>query len=333
MSKYFKRVSELRDEVLQEKNSFGVRGWSTGLPEMDDIISYRKGYSTVVFSYAHHGKTQIVIDNCVYLAREYGVRTAFYLTEAGKAGEAILDVMQTLVGKSLPNITDGEFEKALQYMDKYFFFADISKRLTDIDSLYEEIALIKKEVDIGNIVIDHFHQLEDSQGMKFMDRADKTKYTLRAVSSKSRILDVHTFIMFHVKDKNPIQCPTSKLWYLPKPEKEELSGGQQSSYLGYNMISIWRPVMGEDKLGIVDTNGIPYRLNESIITCAKVKPKGSARLGSRRIFFDVEKQRYYCEDGGKKVYAVDSLTKGKTKILKESAMKPNLDFGTKSLPF
>lgn len=332
MGKYFKRVSELRSEVLEEKGTFGVRGWDTGIPEMDEIISYRKGYSTVVFSYAHHGKTQIVIDNCVYLARKYKVKTAFYLTEAGKAGEAILDVMQTLVGKSFLYMTDEEFEKAFNFMDRYFVFADVSKKLTDIDSLFKEVAELKESFGIDNVVIDHFHQLEDSPNMKYMDRADKTKYTIRAVNTNSRILDVHTFIMFHVRDTKPIQCPTSKIWYLPKPDKEELSGGQQSSYLAYNMLSIYRPVMGEDKIGIVDNEGIPYSLNESIVTCAKVKPKGSARLGSRRIFFDVEKQRYYCMNKGLKHYAVDSLPDTEKKA-KPPAIQPNIDFGVKDIPF
>jgi len=307
---YFKRVNEFRDAVKQQKNTFGKRGWDTGLEAVDEILSYRRGYSTVVFSYAHQGKTQFVIDNCVYLAREYGIISALYLTEAGKKEEAVLDIITTLVGKTIDRVTDEEFEVALDFISKYFLFADVADSLKSITEIYAEVeVLIKSGVDVGNVVIDHFHQLNEAPEQKYMDRADKTKFVLRTLNKRSQDLNVHSFILFHVRDTNAIQCPTSKLYYLPRPEPHELSGGQQSHYLAYNMVSIWRPVTSPEKYGIVDQNGVPYELNQTIVTVAKVKPKGSAKLGSRSIYFDSETQRFYCLKGSKKVYAVDRLSK------------------------
>ena len=339
---YFKRLSSFKNEIIKDKNTFGIRGWDTGISNVDEILSYVKGFSTVVFSYAHHGKTQFIIDNCVFLARKYKVVSAMYLTEAGKRSQAVLDIMQTLVGKQIQEITDEEFMIALDFIDKYFLFADIDTKLVSIEEIYTEVeALIKSGVKIDNVVIDHFHQLEQSPEQKFMDRADKTKYVMRKIGKESRRLDIHTFLTMHVRDTSPIQCPTSKLYYLPPPEKEDISGGQQASYLAYNMVSVWRPVMGEDKFGIINpSTGLPYAVNETIISVAKVKPKGSAKLGKRSIFFDVNKQRYYSVEGGVKIYAVDSLKKGKpndseNEVLatsgEESALKPNLNFGLEGL--
>lgn len=309
---YFKRVSDFKDEIIRDKVDFGIRGWKTGIPAMDEIISFVKGYSTLVFSYAHHGKTQIVLDNCLFLAREYGVKSALYLTEAGKKSQAVLDIIGTLVGKQVPEITDEELAIAIDFVDKYFFFGDVSDKLLDIDQVYKEVDELKKEgVNIENVVIDHFHQLENSPEQKFMDRADKTKYVLRTVNKMSRKLNIHSFIMFHVRDTTPIQCKESKHFFLPLPEKEDISGGQQASYLAFNMVCIWRPVMKPENYGIVDRDGVPYELNESVVYCAKVKPKGSATLGQRRIFFDVSTQRYYSLYNGKRIYAVDSLTSRK----------------------
>ncbi len=326
---YFSKVSSFIKEVYDDKTNFGTRGWNTGIPAVDDIYSVKKGFSTVVFSYSHHGKTQWVIDVCVYLAREYGVVSVMYLSEAGKRSEAVLDIMCTLVGKKLEDITDEEFTIALSFIDKYFLFGDLGSHLLTVDKIYEEVAELKAAgVNVGNVTIDHFHTLEKSENQKYFDRADNTKYVINKINRGSLELDVHTFIMFHVRDTHPIQCPDSKIWYLPKPEKEMLSGGQQSSYLAFNMVSIWRPVLGEDKYGIINPNaGVPYGINEAIFSVAKVKPKGSARLGSRSIFFDTDKQRYYSVQGSVFMYAVDSLTNKTAKQeSKPSAIQPNLNF-------
>lgn len=326
---YFKRALEFKDEIQKDKNTFGVKGWRTGISSVDENLSYVKSFSTIVFSYAHHGKTQWVIDNIIFLAREYGVKSAVYLTEAGKVSQAILDIMGTLVGKPVYNITDEEFVLGLEFINKYIYFADISEKLANIDEIYQGVEELKKSgVNIENVVVDHFHQLENSPEQKYMDRADKTKYVLRVINKKSRDLDVHTFIMFHVRDTSPVQCPSSKKWYLPLAGKEDISGGQQASYLGFNMVSIWRPIINPDNYGIINPHtGIPYEVNETIVHVAKVKPKGSAKLSSTSIYFDSERQRYYCIDNGVKKYAVDTLSKKNKDSVNVTAIQPNLNFG------
>src|SRR5690606_20500918 len=99
--------------------------------------------------------------------------------------------------------------------------------------------------------------------------------------------------LFHVRDKQPVQCPDTKIWYLPLPEKEEISGGMQAAYLAFNMVAIYRPVTKPENYGIINKfSGIPYEVNETLVYVAKVKPKFSANIGIRSIFFDVDKQRY-----------------------------------------
>lgn len=326
---YFKRALDFKDEIQEDKKTFGIKGWRTGIKTVDENLSYVKSFSTIIFSYAHHGKTQWVIDNIIFLAREYGVKSAVYLTEAGKVSQAILDIMGTLVGKPVYNITDEEFMIGLEFINKYIYFADISEKLANIDEIYSGVEELQRSgVDIQNVVVDHFHQLENSPEQKYMDRADKTKYVLRVINKRSRDLNVHTFIMFHVRDTSPVQCPTSKKWYLPLAGKEDISGGQQASYLGFNMVSIWRPIVNPDNFGIINPKtGTPYEVNETIVHVAKVKPKGSAKLSSTSIYFDADKQRYYCIEGGRKVYAVDTLSKkGESKPTK-GAIQPNIDFG------
>lgn len=333
----FKKVLDLKKEIDKERKSYGKRGWDTGIVAVDERYSVVKGSTTNLFSYSAQGKTQLSIQISVNLAIQYGVKTAFYFTEMTSTAGGVLDVAQTILGKQAHNITDEELIKTLEWMDGHFYFADTDSKLLDINSIYKDVHRLNKEgANIENVVIDHYHNLESNEKMKFMDRADKTKYIINTLNRSSRFLGVHSFILFHVRDTKPIQCNSSKHWYLPLPEKEDLSGGQQSSFLSNSMISTWRPVMHEDKYGIINPDtGTPYEVNETIFYVAKSKPKGSSKLGKSSIYFDIKRQQYYSIVDGVKDYGVNEnnpITGGGYKP-KESALKPNLEFGLTDIPF
>jgi hypothetical protein len=306
-NRYFKGVGDFIDDVWKSKKTAGKRGWDTGLPVTDEILSYVKGYPTTVYSYAHQGKTQWVIEECVYLARKYGVISALYLTEAGSKGEALLDIAQTVLGKQAHLITDEELLLVIEWASKYFYFADVEEKFANVVEIFKEVRDLKSSgIDVQNVVIDHYHALEKHSQQQFMDRADNTKFVMKQIGRASKKFDVHCFMLFHVRDTDPVKCPTSHIWYLPRPEPYAISGGQQAGYLSYNMMSVWRPVSRDDHYGVINPiTGAPYELNESIITCSKVKPKGAGRLGSRTIAFDVERQQYYCVYQGRRYYQGD----------------------------
>lgn len=336
----FKKVLDLKKEIQRERKSYGKRGWDTGITAVDERYSVVKGSTTNLFSYSGQGKTQLSIQISVNLALKYGVKSAFYFTEMTSTAGGVLDVAQTILGKQAKDITDEELLKTIEWMDDYFYFADTDSRLLDINTIYKEVHEMNKEgANIENVVIDHYHNLEQNEKMKFMDRADKTKYIISTMNRSSRFLGVHTFILFHVRDTKPVQCKTSGLWHLPLPEKESLSGGQQSSYLSNTMATTYRPVLHEDKYGIVNPiTGIPYEVNETIFYVAKVKPKGSAVLGSSSIFFDVSRQQFYSKDPvyGDKDFGINEtnpITNGVKQNDSESAIKPNLEFGLNDAPF
>lgn len=303
--KYFYSINEFKEEILSSKNTFGKRGWDTGFPVTDEILSYKQGASTLIFSYQHQGKSQWAIEASVYLAKRYGVKSALYLTEAGSKGDAVLDIIQTYIGKQAINITDNELFTALEWAEEYFYIADVSAKLANVVEIYQGVKQLQDSgINIGNVIIDHFHNLTKHKDQQFMDKADITKFVLQQVTRASAKLNVHTFILFHVRDTAPIKCDKSGIYYLPQPEGYAISGGQQAGYLAQNMVSVWRPVSREDHYGIINPQtGAPYELNECYITCTKVKPKGTAVLGKRVMYFDISKQRYYCIKDGRRYYA------------------------------
>lgn len=322
--KYF-RISDIRDSALKKKKEVSERGKSTGFKSLDPYISYIPGYTTTVFSYAGQGKTQFCVEELVYLSEHYGDKNVCYLTEAGDAAETALDIAQTYKRKVLIQMTDEDVIEAFDWMEEHFFILDISKDLMNIREIYETVVEIEKVegVKINNVLIDHYHNIPPTPEMQSATIADKVKYIYQAITRTSKKFNLHTFILFHVRDTDPVKCPKSNQYYLPKPEMYMLSGGQQSSYLGQQMISIWRPISREEQVGTVDpTTGIPFKLNSMIVTCVKVKPKQSGKIGGSLLMWDWEKQSYYEEEGfGKRMYAGDHLPKSQTPTL-----KPNLNF-------
>lgn len=332
--RYF-RVSELKERIFETKNESFSKGWSTGFKELDEIISYKKGYSTVVYSYSHQGKTQFAIEESIHLAKTYGVVTLLYLTEAGTMGDTILDIIQTYLGKNLGEqmVDDSEIFTALEWMDKYFVILDCEASLLTIRQIYQEVRRIKRETGlvVENVIIDHYGNLQKGDDQKFLKIDENVKYVLQAVTRTSKSLGFHTFILFHVRDTDPIKCKISEKFYLPKPEHYDISGGQQVNFLGQQMICIWRPISAPEKFGIVNPDTcMPYEMNETHVTVSKSKPKHIGRLGTRTIYFETSRQRYYEKIDSRPYYAREYAEAHDTPPVKmaSGAIQPNTNFDT-----
>lgn len=324
--KYY-RISEIQDQVFEIKNESFSKGWSTGFASLDELISYKRGYSTIIYSYSHQGKTQFAIEECVHMAKEFGVVSVVYLTEAGTMGDTILDIIQTYLGKNLSVevVEDVQILEALIWADNHFVLLDSIDTLLTIREIYSEILKIKKEtgLDIGNLVIDHYGNLEKDEKQKYFNVSENVKYVLQAVTRCSKKFNLHTFILFHVRDTDPIKCKITEKFYLPKPEHYEIAGGQQVNFLGQQMICVWRPISSPEKFGIIDPDtAMPYDINETRITVSKSKPKMIGRLGTQGIYFDVPTQRYYEEIGGRKYFAREYAESTQPKKKETSKPKP-----------
>lgn len=327
--KRYKRIGEYIENIRNIKGKVEVRGRFSSLTSLDPYISFVEGAITTIYGTAGSGKTHFAIETCISQAEVYGSKTAYYLTEAGTFEETVLDIVQTYLQKTLENITDSELIGALEWMDEYIFIIDISKGLMSMREIYEQVLDMEKEynIKINNVVLDHFGNILPDPKNRGSSIADNVKFTFQAMTATSKVKSFHTMILFHVSSQEPVKCPVSGKFYLLKAEPYMLSGGVQSHFLSQQMINVYRPISRKEQQGIVDPEtGMPFELNETHITCMKVKPKQSGSLGSVKIYFDWHKQSYYeiCNEGRQ-------YRRGKK--ITESAMKPNLDFGSKDLPF
>lgn len=319
------KASSVKAGALNRRKEVGEKGWLTGYKTLDEFISYKKGYSTTIYSYAHQGKTQFALDQCVNLAVMYGAKIAVYLTEAGDAEEIVLEIAQTYMRRSLADreLTDSELEFAIDsFVDKHFYIINSSSQLFSVKELAWAVADTNEAygINIDIVVIDHFGNLEKDSDQKYFKTDENVKYVMQTVNRMSKKLNLHTFILFHIRDTEPIKCSQSGKYYLPKPEHHNISGGQQANYQGMQMIAVWRPVYHPNKLGIVDPDTMePYEQNETRIIVSKSKPKHIGRLGESALFFNVLTQSYKERVNGGEYYAReaycadDELFTGKVK--------------------
>lgn len=336
--KRYKRISEYFDKITASRKETGSRGRFSGFKSLEPYISFIPGHQTTIFGTAGSGKTAFGVECCINMAEVYGSKTVFYLTEVGTWSETVLDICQTYLGKTLDVMTDEELLDALTWMDEHFFVLDISKGLMSIRDIYEQVLEMQKEYDIkiDNILIDHFGNVVPDPSVKGTGLHNEVKFTFQAITATSKLKNFHTIILFHVANQDPIKCPQSGKFYLPKAEPYMLSGGVQSHFLSQQMISVYRPISRQEQYGVVNPEtGVPFEVNEAHITCMKVKPKFSGSLGGAVLHFDVKSQRYYEVNNGIKQYREGVLDRKKKPSIDDSAIKPNLNFGTEleSAPF
>lgn len=310
IKRYYK-ISELQQKALnrfKEKEIF-VKGYDCGFKSGDDYISYRTGYSTAIYSHSAQGKSQFLIEQLVHLSNKYELKHAIWLTENGAKDELTVDIAMTYLKKSVfggEEITDKDILRAYEWMEKYFYIIDHESSMLNVRDIYESVLLIEKEqgVKINTVSIDNASNLSREADKAKMMIHEYMAYLMTSINRTSLAKNFHTFILFHVNPTDLVECKDTKRKYMGKPTHYHISGGSQVNYLGYQLINIWRPVTSQEMLGIVNPEtGIPFQLNEAVITVSKSKPKKVGTTGSFSLYFDTEKQCYYELQMNKKFYS------------------------------
>lgn len=323
------RVGEISANAIKRRRQIFTKGFACGFHNGDDLMSYRKGFTTGIYSYSAQGKTQFWIEQAVWLSKEYNLTHAIWLTESGEKEELIFDIAMTYLGKSLfsssQEVTDDELLEALEWMDKYFFVIDHETKILNVRDIYTSVSDFEKQsgISIDCVVIDNATNLARELDKSRLQTHEYMNYLMTAINRTSNRKNYHTFILFHVGKTDYIECKSTKRRYMPRPSHYEILGGQQVNYLGFQLIGVWRPINQPSQEGIIDPDtGWPFALNETRIIISKSKPKAIGQTGEYRLFFDKDRQKFYEEVNAKRYY-IGEYGKSKSEPTK---LKPNLDF-------
>jgi hypothetical protein len=327
------RVSEVKTKALAglKSKDLYVKGDSCGFKTGDEYVSYRKGYSTGIFSYSAQGKTQFYIQEAIHLSKQYGRKHAVWLTENGKKEELIIDLAMTYMGKSVfsPKVdyTLEELEDAFTWLDNHFYIIDHEESILNIRDIYEQVICIENtyNVKIDYVCIDNATNLAREAEKSRVMIHEYMNYLMTAINRTSLKKGYHTFILFHVGKTDFVECKTTKAKFQPPPSHFDIVGGQMVNYLGYQLIGVYRPISRQEQVGIINPETTqPFELNETQIIVTKSKPKAVGKQGKFTLYFDEDRQGYY-EYVSNKRYYCGEYDNPKPKV-EHSVLQPNYNF-------
>ena len=305
-----KSINDIKKEVTQLREEGVQRGDLTGFKSIDDLYSIKRGTYTIVLGAPTHGKSEIIFEMMMNQAIKYGRKGIILSPETGNSQEVTMELIHKYLGKnpyksSFGNCTDREFEQAFNWIDFNFAVADDEDKSYSFKELTDEIAKHEKlkNYKFENIMaepwneLDHKLLLSENSGRQDLAIEDELTQLRRYCKQEQK----HTFLSFHPSHQTIVKDAKSNISYYEMPKAREAAGGQATLRKAFSWINIWRP-----PLGVINSDtGMPFLENEVFFQVEKSKPKGVGKKGMTKLNFDWQKNRYYEEINGVKLYAFE----------------------------
>jgi hypothetical protein len=210
-----------------------------------------------------------------------------------------------LHGHNKQQATDEEWEEAITFIDNHFLLLVpklIGKEKVVFDSkeMFNQVYLAQQEYGwkIDILLADPYNQLSKNIEERKKSVADFTLENLTYMNQVAEEMDMHIQIAMHLRDEDSIIDKDTGIEYMPKPFPNKIANG----------MSVWRVaqlLFGLHRLpsGVIEkSTGMPYPDNGTDILVQKNKVFGAGDTGNFRLFYDVERQKFYEEIGGQRYY-------------------------------
>lgn len=308
-SKIFFRASEFKEQIVEAKKIAFERGMSLGFHTGHESISFKKGFSTTVYSFPHVGKSVLLFDILVNQARSYDRKIAIYSPETGDKQTVVATLIQNFLGKKLYGtnrqvVSLDEYLEAIDFIDNHFIIiepdlVDKTKKFTFREA-FNTVHLANAEYgwNIDILLLDPFNFMQKDEAENRMPTQDYVLNSIMFINEASKKLNLHSIVVTHLRDAERVVDKDTGIEFYPKPFPNELANGQSWWRASMQMIGLWRCPEG-----VIDkTNGCPYPANALELYVQKSKPFGAGRLSSFRIFFDDNRQKFYEHIDGRNYY-------------------------------
>ena len=201
-------IQELTDVEIDLDNMFhnGLqKGYTIGVPSVDNILSFKTGMLNIVTGIPTHGKTYMLNFILARLNLLHDWKIAFFSPEFYPVSLHISQMIETMGGKRFDakNYTTEVYEQMKAYITKNYFWIDPDE--TDINSVMERARYLIKKKGIKALVIDPFNALTDKE-RKAIKQDEYISDFLQKLRWFARKYDVAVFIVMHptkqVKQEN-----------------------------------------------------------------------------------------------------------------------------------
>lgn len=314
-------ILDYTDSVMNHYETGVARGVDTGFKTLDELLSFKLGYSTFYLGFAGAGKTEFHMEMMFNQTEKFGWKHCFLSGEIGNMDDVIAELISKFLRKpffkSNPfGAEEKEIHSAMNWLNEYFFPIDGDETDHTIDSFYEYCKSLEKEkkIKLQSTSLDPFNDLSEDLA-SYGNREDKyLAWALKKVRQGAKVNNWHNNIVTHAKDMPPIvlkDAVNQDVYCTSIPTLNSFAGGAVWGRRAFNVVGVWRPehnrINGTVNLTINPTTGMPFAENEAIVKILKAKPKGTAKKGATSVFFDWQKNRYYEMVEGHKFYAFEHL--------------------------
>ena len=301
MAKIYHRAGEFQQEILDSRKITFERGFDIGFYSAKNFISLKKGFTSYLYAFPFSGKTSLVFDIYMYIARTTGAKIAIYSPEAGGKNHLVSYLVQVYLGKKLHGVgsqeaTDEEWLEAIKFIDEHFLLlvpklVGKNKILFDSKEMFNQVYQAEQEYGwkIEILLADPYNQLSKNELERKKSTADFTLENLTYMNQVAEEMDMHIQIAMHLRDEDSIIDKDTGIEYMPKPFPNKLANGQSCWRAGQIMIGMHRLPNGV----VEKSTGMPYPENGTDVLVQKNKVFGAGEVGGFRLFYDVLRQKFY----------------------------------------
>ena len=303
--KVYFTIDDLWDEIDKRWEQGVGKGFTCGLPAIDDIYRMYLGYFSTIYGAAFSGKSQLWHHYLYYLSRRYGLRHAIFSPETGDGIDTFGELMEIhaqadFMDNGHGKMTAEQRDNAKRFIGKHFIVIDPGEKDMSLDDMFDTCEILERyfKTKLHTITIDPWNDLdEDMSGDD--GREDKyLKRELKKVRVKARANHWHVAIVTHTRDQAALTYTQDdeRFTFYPPATFREIAGGQLWSRRGFQMMSVWRPPVKMTSYKDRNLHG-----DEVYWIQQKFKPKYAGKIGEAVLRYDVKEKRYY-EDGSWKIY-------------------------------
>ena len=299
-------VSDLADEIDDFYVNGLPKGAKTGVPHIDELLSFHEGYITILTGIPSHGKTTLLDFILVRLLVNEGWAGAFYSPENKPTKLHFSKLAQLLTGKSwdgFNRLSKGELEMVKEFLDELFWFIKPEKDYT-IDTILASVLQLKRRKGIKFFVIDAWNKLEHLE-----DSSTYIGRVLDKIAVFCELHQVHCFLVAHpTKMKKTQDGVTYEI-----PTLYDISGSANFYNKADTGLSIYRD----------------FTNNKTYLIVQKVKFEHWGKTGQIELNYDPISRRYYAGELDRNPYIRNSLDGIKLNLYNHS----NEDIQTSLPPF
>jgi len=198
-------VAEFRDEFTALYEDGHIQGVATGIPSLDKLIQIVPGMVTVVSGFPSSGKSDLIDQICLNLARSHGWKTIYSSFEKPPSLH-LAQLTQKLVDAPFfrgpsPRMSTEERDWAVEFCEEHFLFMDHSRQgPSTIQGILDVASKAVMRQGSRVLVIDPYNFVE----MPPHDReTDAISKMLTTVQKWARASEAHVFYIAHPTKMSP----------------------------------------------------------------------------------------------------------------------------------